>query len=229
MAQSTPIVDTALSVDTPLARIRGYYAILDRDDEALARRLVAPAMEGGAGATVLQVRLKPATTRQILEAARMARRVTRAAGALLIVNDRVDMALAVEADGVHVGQDDLPLADALGALGTRRPAMLVGVSTHDLFQVRAAVAGGADYLGFGPVFGTVTKVNPDPVVGLEGLAAAVAAAGTVPVVAIGGIGAEQAGTVAATGAAALCAIAAVTTAADPGAAGRALGAPWVVG
>lgn len=206
--------------------MRGYYAILDRDDPDLARRLVAPVAAGGAGATVLQVRLKPASTRQVLAAARRARAITRAAGALLIVNDRLDVALAVEADGVHLGQDDLPLADALAALGLRRAAMLVGVSTHDLAQVAAAVRGGADYLGYGPVFATATKADPDPVVGLDGLARAVAAAAPVPVVAIGGITLERAAAVAATGAAAACAISAVTAAADPAAAGRALGAPW---
>lgn len=218
MAQHSPSNDSRPSGLTgPTARVRGAYAILDRDDEGLARALVA-----GAGATVLQVRLKPAPTRAILAAARMARQVTRELGALLIVNDRVDVALAVGADGVHVGQDDLPLAEVRRVA----PGLIVGVSTHDLGQVRAAVAGGADYLGFGPVFATATKANPDPVVGLDGLAAAVAAAGAVPVVAIGGIRIADAAAVAATGAAAACAIAAVNQAPDVAAAGRALGAPW---
>jgi thiamine-phosphate diphosphorylase len=204
-------------------RVRGFYAILDRDDEALARSLVDPA---AAGATVLQVRLKPGSAREVLAAARMARAITRAHGALLVVNDRLDIALAVEADGVHLGQDDLRLADARAALAGR--PMLIGVSTHDLDQVRAALAAGADYLGFGPVFPTATKANPDPVVGLAGLAAAAAlcrAAG-VPLVAIGGIGLGDAAAVAAAGASAAAAIGAVNQAADPGVAGRTLGAPW---
>ena len=198
-----------------LARISGCYAILDRDDEALARALCAVA-------TVLQVRLKPASARAQLAAARMARRVTRELGALLIVNDRVDLALAVDADGIHVGQDDLPLADV------RRlaPGRIVGVSTHDLAQVGAAVDAGADYLGFGPVFATATKENPDPVVGVDGLAAAVRVAGPVPVVAIGGIRVEDGPALAATGAAAACAIAAINRAPDVIAAARALAAPW---
>ncbi len=217
MAQHSSTSD---SVPSALARrlgaIRGCYAMLDRDDEALARALI------GGGARVLQVRLKPATTRATLAAARMARRVTRELGAILIVNDRVDVALAVEADGIHVGQDDLALADVQRIA----PGLIVGVSTHDLAQVRAAVAGGADYLGFGPVFATATKLDPDPVVGLDGLTAAVTAAGAVPVVAIGGIRIEHAGAIAATGAAAACAIGAVNQALDVGAAARALGLPW---
>jgi thiamine-phosphate pyrophosphorylase len=204
-----------------VARVRGFYAILDRADLALARALVV-----GAGATVLQVRLKPASTRELLAAARMARQVTRAAGAMLVVNDRVDVAIAAEADGVHLGQDDLTVADARAALAGR--PMAIGVSTHDLAQVRAAITDGADYLGFGPVFATSTKENPDPVVGVERLraAAAIAHAAGVPVVAIGGIGLAEAAAVAAAGAAAAAAIAAINRAADPAAAGRALAAHW---
>ena len=207
------------------ARLRGFYAILDRDDEALARVLVTPASAGGAGATVLQVRLKPASTREVLAAARMARRVTREHGALLVVNDRLDVALAVEADAVHLGQDDLDLVDARAALAAAGRGLAIGVSTHDLRQVRAALAGGADYLGFGPVFATATKANPDPVVGLEGLAAAaaLARAAGVPLVAIGGVAVDDAAAVAAAGASAACAIGAVNRSADPAAAGCAIG------
>ena len=226
MEQSTRIGDTSLSAKARAAQIRGYYAILDRDDEQLATILVTPVAEGGAGARVLQVRLKPSSAKELLAASRMARRVTRAAGALLVVNDRLDIAMACDADGVHLGQDDLPLADASAALGARRATMLIGISTHDLDQVAAAVRGGADYLGFGPVFATGTKANPDPVVGVAGLAAAVAVAGTVPVVAIGGVTVERARAVADTGASAACAIAAVNAAPDPGVAGATLGKPW---
>lgn len=213
-----------LSVRASLAaRIRGFYAILDADDEALAAALVDPA---GCGAPVLQVRLKHARTAELLAAAQMARRVTRAVGALLIVNDRLDVALAVDADGVHLGQDDLPLAAAIHALGAARTRMLIGISTHDLAQVVAAVAGGADYLGFGPVFPTATKANPDPVVGVDGLRAACARAGQVPVVAIGGVGVDAAVALHAAGAAAACAISAVNAAPDRVAAARALALPW---
>jgi thiamine-phosphate pyrophosphorylase len=206
-----------------LTRIRGYYAILDRDDESLATALVAP---DGAAATVLQVRLKDASTAELMAVATMARRVTSAVGALLIVNDRLDVALAAAADGVHLGQDDLPLPAALVALGANRSRMLVGISTHNLDQVAAAVAGGADYLGFGPVFATTTKSNPDPIVGVDGLAAACARAAPVPVVAIGGIGLDAGPALYRAQAAAVCAIAAVNRAADRAAAARHLAAPW---
>jgi thiamine-phosphate pyrophosphorylase len=214
---------------TPPARldvrtaVRGFYAVLDRHDAALARALVAHAR-------VLQVRLKPAgdaapaPTADWLRVAKLARAITREAGAALVIDDRLDVALAAEADGVHLGQADLPLADARWALRGR--PLWIGVSTHDLAQVRDAVAGGADYLGFGPVFATATKANPDPVRGLPLLAAAVRAAGSVPVVAIGGITADTAAAVAATGAAAAAVIGAVTRAVDPGTEAARISAAW---
>ena len=203
--------------------ITGCYAMLDAPDEALARALVDP---DRGGARVLQLRIKPAvpvSMRELHAAAVMARAVTRAAGAALVIDDHVDLALAVGADGVHLGQHDLPLAAARAVAGTR---LWIGVSTHDLAQVRVAVAGGADYLGFGPVFATTTKANPDPVVGLAGLAAAVMAAGATPVVGIGGITQESAAQVAATGAAAACVVGAVNRAADPAAAARVIAKYW---
>jgi thiamine-phosphate pyrophosphorylase len=199
-------------------RLRGFYAVLDRDDEALAELLVT-----AAGARVLQVRLKPASTRQIVDVAQRARAIAHRHGALFVVNDRVDIALAVGADAVHLGQDDLPLAEARALVGDR---MWIGVSTHNDEQVRAAVAGGADYLGFGPVFATVTKENPDPVQGVAGLARATALAGAVPVVAIGGITPARAAEVAAAGAWSACAIGSVNGAADPAAAGRSIAYAW---
>ncbi len=198
--------------------ICGFYAVLDRDDPVLARALVGEAR-------VLQLRIKPAggapDAGTLVRIARMARRICDDAGAALIVNDRVDVALAADADGVHLGQTDLPLAEA------RRiaPELWIGVSTHNLAQVRAACEAGADYLGFGPVFSTTTKANPDPVQGLDGLRAAVAAAAGRPVVAIGGITAAQAGEVYRTGAHAICAISAVNGARDPRTAARQLARP----
>ena len=187
--------------------ISGFYAVLDRDDEELARALVSEAR-------VLQVRIKPASgaagAAELVRIARMARRICDAAGAALIVNDRLDVALAADADGVHLGQTDLPLAAARRISGD----LCLGFSTHNPDQVRAAVAAGADYLGFGPVFATTTKANPDPVQGLEGLRAAVAAASGRPVVAIGGITPDRAPELYAAGATALCAISAVNQARD---------------
>jgi len=191
---------------------RGFYAVLDRDDEVLARALAAEA-------DVLQVRIKPGTPDEILRVARMARRVCDDAGILMFVNDRIDLALAARADGVHLGQTDLPLAEARSLVGDR---LKIGISTHDLAQMQRACAGQPDYAAFGPVFTTSTKANPAPVVGLPGLAAAVRAAGAVPVVAIGGITPRDGNAVFAAGVSAICAIASVNTAPDVGAAARCL-------
>lgn len=184
----------------------GFYAVLDRDDEQLARTLVGPG-----GARVLQVRLKPACAADIVRVARMARRVCSEAGAQLIVNDRIDIALAVDADGVHLGQTDIPLVDACALVGTR---LAIGISTHDLDQVRRAAALAPAYIAYGPVFATATKQNPDPVQGISALRAAVQAAGTIPVVAIGGITPALARAVYATRTTSICAISAVNAAPD---------------
>jgi thiamine-phosphate pyrophosphorylase len=190
--------------------VNGFYAVLDRDDEALARALLTVAR-------VLQVRIKPGGGAEILRAAQLARRLCDEVGAKLIVNDRVDIAVAAGADGVHLGQTDLPIAEA------RRfaPKLIIGVSTHDVAQVELAVASGADYLGFGPIFETTTKNNPDPVQGIAGLRAAVAAARGTPIVAIGGIEASAVADVYAAGASAICAIRAVNHAPDVARAARA--------
>jgi thiamine-phosphate pyrophosphorylase len=198
--------------------IRGFYGVIDGNDEALVRALVK-------AATVIQVRMKHASLPGVAQAARMARRLCVPAGVLLIVNDHIDIALEVGADGVHLGQADATIEEA------RRRArgqenFLVGISTHNIKQVEAAVAGGANYIAFGPVFGTQTKKNPDPTTGLENLKNAVAAAGNVPVVAIGGITAETSGQVRATGAQAACSIGAVNQAVDPYVVARAIARAW---
>ncbi|HET9988547.1 MAG TPA: thiamine phosphate synthase [Kofleriaceae bacterium] len=199
-------------------RLRGFYAVLDRDDAQLARDLVGPG-----GARVLQIRIKSGDARTQLAVARMARPICDAVGALLIVNDRIDVALAARADGVHLGQTDVPLADA------RRiaPALIIGISTHTVAQVEAALEGGADYLGFGPVFATRTKQNPDPVQGIAGLRAAVAAARGTPIVAIGGIEPHAVSDIYAAGATAICAIRSVNEADDPILAARSFAATHV--
>jgi thiamine-phosphate pyrophosphorylase len=220
-------------------RLTGFYSILDRNDEQLARLLVRPADQGGAGSRVLQVRIKPvsrAPVPYILDVARMARRVTAEAGALLIINDHLDIALAVDADGVHLGQDDLPLSEARALVARWRPEsrpeisnqrpFLIGVSTSTAEQIEAAVRGGADYIGFGPIYETATKLDADPVQGIAGLEAAVRRAGAVPVVAIGGITPEQAVAVAAAGAVAACCISAVNDSGNPAAAGARIAAAF---
>lgn len=197
-------------------KVAGFYAVLDRDDEALARTLV-----GAGGARILQVRMKPADAADIVRVARMARGVCDGAGAAFVVNDRIDIALAVGADGVHLGQTDISIADARALVGDR---LALGISTHDLDQVTRAVRQRPAYIAYGPIFATTTKHNPDPVQGLAALRAAVQAAGDIPVVAIGGITPAQADAIYATGAAAICAISAVNQAPDVAAAARALAA-----
>lgn len=149
-----------------------------------------------AGVRIIQVRDKLASSRALYETVVAALEITRPRGVRLIVNDRVDVALAAGADGVHVGQDDLPAESAREILG---PLAIIGISTHSLAQAAAAAGLPVDYVAIGPVFATSTKANPDPVVGLEGLRA-VRSAVTLPLVAIGGITLEKAPDVFAAGA-----------------------------
>lgn len=190
------------------------------------RRLAAPravddvvlaALE--AGAPAIQLRDKHATARELLEQAIRLRALTARFGALLFVNDRLDVALAAGADGVHLGPDDIPVAAARRA--APRP-FLIGFSTDDPVEAARAVAAGADYIGCGAVFGTSSKADvASERIGPEGVAA-VARAVDVPVVAIGGISTENVHQLADTGAAGVAVIGAVMSAADPGQATRVL-------
>ncbi len=138
------------------------------------------------GATFLQLREKQASSREILRLARELRRVLPQ-NVRLILNDRADLCVAAGADGVHVGQDDLPPEAARRIVG---PERLVGVSTHNPEQVEAADRSPADYVAVGPVFSTISKENPDPVIGLNGVRRARALTQK-PLVAIGGITLEN--------------------------------------
>ena len=158
------------------------YAILDPEQtqgraagDAL-RRLLA------GGAAILQLRVKTMTPRDFLELARFARAETRVHGCKLIINDRVDIALACDADGVHLGQDDLPLTAGRKLVGQK----IVGISTHDIEQAQEAERNGADYIGFGPMFSTQTKTTGYAARGVEMLGE-IRAAVKLPIVAIGGI------------------------------------------
>jgi len=154
------------------------------DAQGAATRLlddVAAAIEGGA--RLFQYREKQSTRRTMFETAMALRHLTRAHGATLIVNDQIDLAQAVCADGVHLGQDDLPVSVARKMLAR---GAIVGVSTHDLDEALRAEADGADYVGFGPLFATVTKQMTRPPLGiapLRDLAKQIA----IPIYAIGGI------------------------------------------
>jgi thiamine-phosphate pyrophosphorylase len=136
------------------------------------------------GATVVQIREKRATAFEFYEQARAALAIAAERGVHLIINDRVDIALATGATGVHLGQDDLPPEAARRLLGEDA---VIGYSTHSVAQALEAARMPIDYLAIGPVFTTSTKENPDPVVGLEGLRSVKAAIGSLPLVAIGGI------------------------------------------
>jgi thiamine-phosphate pyrophosphorylase len=140
------------------------------------------------GVELIQYRNKTATSRQFFEFSRQLSKSLGARGVRLIVNDRPDIALLADAGGVHLGQDDLSVEDARVVCG---PDRWVGFSTHTLEQVAVADATSADYIAFGPIFPTVTKKNPDPVVGTELLRKARRLTKK-PLIAIGGITLERA-------------------------------------
>ncbi len=192
-----------------------YYAMVDpaggHEPVALARSLLE------AGARLLQLRLKEASSREFLLAARAIVGLCRERDALLIVNDRADLARMAEADGVHVGQDDLPVAAARAIVGADR---IVGVSTHSVAQARTAEAEGADYIGFGAIYSGGLK-NVADAQGLERLRA-VRAAVRIPIVAIGGISEATMPAVLAAGADAAAIITDVVRAPDLSAKVRAL-------
>ena len=174
------------------------------------------AIEGGA--TAIQLRDKEATTRELVEVGRALRELARQRGVAFIVNDRVDVALAVDADGVHVGQDDMPARLARKLLGLDK---IVGVSASTVEEALQAQADGADYVSASPVFSTPTKPDAAPPTGLEGLRAFVEAL-RVPVVAIGGINEGNVGEVIKAGAAGVAVISAVVAAPDVAEAARRL-------
>ena len=136
------------------------------------------------GATLIQLRDKHAAPREFYHQAADALNIARDHGVRLIVNDRVDIALALGADGVHLGQTDMPVEAARDLLGQ---AAIIGISAHNLAQAQLATRLPVDYIAFGPIFGTSTKANPDPTVGLGTLNEVRSIVGSFPLVAIGGI------------------------------------------
>jgi thiamine-phosphate pyrophosphorylase len=200
-----------------LRSARLYLVCDEQSDEFLAAVL-------GAGVDMVQLRMKDAPDARILAVGRRFARAASDRGALFILNDRPDLVEAVGADGVHVGQDDLAVADARATVG---PDRLIGLSTHSPEQVDAAAHVPVDYIGVGPVHATPTKPGR-PAVGLA-LVRYAAEHATVPFVAIGGITAANAGAVREAGAEWIAVVRAITDAADPAAAVRdlrtAFGAP----
>ena len=158
-----PITDTALSSLSHTEQVK---------------RLVA------GGATLIQLREKNNSGCAFYADAADAIRIARLTGANVIINDRIDVALALGADGVHLGQTDMPVTAARCLLGDDS---IIGFSTHNIEQVKAALNLPIDYLAFGPIFPTQSKRNPDPVAGLDALGLIKSINGRLPVVAIGGI------------------------------------------
>jgi thiamine-phosphate pyrophosphorylase len=185
---------------------------------------LGPAVRGAlaGGVTIVQLREKELPERRLIELGRRVREWTREANALYIMNDRADLAVVTEADGVHVGQDELSVKEARRIVGPHR---LVGVSTHTIEQARRAVLDGADYIGVGPVFPSATKAF-ESLAGLE-LVREVAAEIALPWFAIGGINADNVNLVVESGAKRIAVSSAILSANDPEAAARGLGSKVV--
>jgi len=208
-----------VSARAAVIRLGGLHVLAD-DAPAWKRDPVEQAAAACAGgASVVQLRAKYATDGEMLRWAEKVRRLCRDAGALFVVNDRVDLALAAGADGVHLGQGDLPPSRLPERV---RRELLVGRSTHDAEQLRAAAAEPVDYVAFGPIFGTRSKVTPHAPRGLARLRDATALAAPRPLVAIGGVDVDNAASLIQAGAAGVAVISAVAAACDPVAATRAL-------
>jgi thiamine-phosphate pyrophosphorylase len=167
--------------------LHGLYLLLD--PAACPSRSLVDVLKEAAehGVRLFQYRDKSASMRDAYRLGNDLRRASADAGAFLIVNDRCDLALAVDADGAHVGQTDLPLQDARLLLG---PEKILGISTHTPRQVSDALEGCPDYIAYGPVFSTATKPDHEAVVGIDGLQQ-VRRLVTVPLFAIGGIAVER--------------------------------------
>ena len=190
-------------------------------DRALARarpltEIVAAAVRGGV--TMVQLREKRAATRAFIEEALALKALLQPLGVRLLINDRLDIALAIEADGVHVGQDDMPVATARRMLG---PKAIIGLSITTIAQISNDDVGLADYLGVGPIFAQATKPDASPPIGLAGLAK-IRGATNKPIMAIGGISAANAADVRRAGADGLAVVSAIMAAADPATAAAAL-------
>lgn len=179
---------------------------------------VAPilcAVDGGV--TMVQLRLKTATTGAVFEIGKLLLDALRPRGVPLIVNDRVDLMLALDADGVHVGRQDLPLPEVRRLAGDK----IVGFSVNALEGLTFAEGNGADYIGVGPAFATGTKRDTGPVLGVEGVKN-ICAAASMPCVAIGGINASNISEIMTTGVAGCCVVSAILGAAAPCAAAQGL-------
>lgn len=211
----------------PLAVMKGaarrvidysLYLVTDRPlcrDRSLLE-VVTAAVSGGV--TVVQLREKHCPTGEFILVARQLKRLLQGSGVPLIINDRLDVALAVEADGLHLGQQDMAITDARRLAG---PGLIIGVSAESCEDALRAEGEGADYIGISPVFATTTKKDAAAPLGLEGVRR-IRAAVRLPLVGIGGINAENVASVIAAGADGAAVVSAIVAAASPGDAARAL-------
>ena len=170
-----------------IAQLTRIYPITDTRLSGLSHAAQVEQLIAG-GATLVQLREKHASPRDFYEDAERALEIARVHNVKLIINDRVDIAFALGADGIHLGQDDLPPGEARKILGDNA---IIGFSTHNLEQAVAAAKLPIDYIAFGPVYDTTTKENPDKTVGLDGLKWVREAIGDFPLVAIGGINGDN--------------------------------------
>jgi thiamine-phosphate pyrophosphorylase len=191
-------------------RLHGLYIVLDPG--ATGGRSLEDVLKAASdgGARLFQYRDKHASGLEMYRRATVLRRTTADVGAVLVINDRCDLALAVEADGVHLGQRDLPVAHARSLLG---PGRIIGLSTHRAADVTAAASSGADYLGFGPIFPTSTKPDHEPVVGVDGLSA-IRRLTSLPIFAIGGVTLQTVPAIMQAGADGVAVLSAIGTAPD---------------
>lgn len=187
--------------------IKGLYAIIDSAYVPMEKTGEAAKLLIKGGACIIQLRAKDISPKETLRAAREIRGISSEAGALFIVNDRVDLALACGADGIHLGQEDIPLRDARKLLGDKA---VIGISTHDPQEAFEAQGNGADYISFGPIFPTATKKDARSPRGLEYLSE-ITKKVSIPVAAIGGITEENIASVIRAGASSVAIISDILT------------------
>jgi thiamine-phosphate pyrophosphorylase len=189
--------------------VKGYYFITDHDLSVAGLKSDAENAVA-AGAKIIQYRNKKADTRTLYNEALLIKKICSGSRSFFIINDRIDIALAVDAHGVHIGQEDMPYQEARRLLGKDK---IIGVTVHNMEEALLAEAWGANYLGVSPIFTTATKLDAGKPCGVEGLIA-IRQACRLPIVAIGGIDLSNVGIVIKAGADMVCVISAVITKPD---------------
>lgn len=200
-----------------MRRIGSFHVITDVVLQSRYSHLELAEMAIAGGADTIQYRQKNGATREMIGTAGQMRRICAESGVTFIVNDRIDVAIASDADGVHLGQDDFPIPLARKLLGNR----IIGGSAATLDEARKCLKEGADYIGFGPVYSTTSKADAASITGIE-LMKEVVVAIPLPIIAIGGINAENTAEVMKAGAHGIAVISAVCCQEDPQGATRAL-------